>query len=209
MRPVLFTFDIFGTVLDWRRGLIEACAREGASLAEADFERVVDAQGEDEQRAFRPYREITARSLMSELGMSADPADRVGAAVGRFPPFADSPEGVAALAKIAPIVAMTNSDRAHGEDAQAALGIRFSHWITAEEVRLYKPSPKFWEAVRDRLGIPFGRAWWHVSAYADYDLEVARSLGLTCCFIERAHSRPGPADITAKDLLELAAIARA
>jgi len=30
-RPVLLTFDIFGTVIDWRRGLTQALAAIGVS----------------------------------------------------------------------------------------------------------------------------------------------------------------------------------
>jgi FMN phosphatase YigB (HAD superfamily) len=105
---------------------------------------------------------------------------------------------------IAPCVAMTNSDRAHGEQAQAQLGFRLSGWICAEETRVYKPSPRFWGAVSERRVVAPGPHWWHVSAYADYDLAPARSLGLTCVYVDRPHARPGSADVTARDLASLA-----
>ena len=54
-----------------------------------------------------------------------------------------------------------------------------------------------------------GRGWWHVSAYADYDLETARALGLTCVLVKRPHHRPGPADLVVDDLAGLAAAVRA
>jgi FMN phosphatase YigB (HAD superfamily) len=112
--------------------------------------------------------------------------------------------------EIAPCVAMTNSDRAHGKDIEAQLGFRLSEWLPAEEVRCYKPSPRFWHAASERLDVPLGAHWWHVSAYADYDLEVARSLGLTGVFIPRRHARPpkaGEAALTVKSLVELAELA--
>jgi FMN phosphatase YigB (HAD superfamily) len=56
------------------------------------------------------------------------------------------------------------------------------------------------------MGRPFDRAWWHVSAYADYDLRAARELGLTCVFVQRPHSRPGPVDVSVTDLAALADI---
>jgi len=43
-----------------------------------------------------------------------------------------------------------------------------------------------------------------VSAYADYDHETARSLGLSCVFVRRPHSRPGAADLAVADLAALA-----
>ena len=47
-------------------------------------------------------------------------------------------------------------------------------------------------------------AWWHVSGYADYDLDVARRLGLTTVFVARPHARPGAADHQVSDLAGLA-----
>ena len=43
-------------------------------------------------------------------------------------------------------------------------------------------------------------------AYADDDLDVARSLGLTTVFVERPHARRGPAERVVKDLVALAAL---
>jgi len=208
-RPALFTFDIFGTVVDWRRGLAQDLALAGYELADADFERVVDAQGKDEQAAFRPYRDITARSLVGELGLPPAAAARIGAELGHWPTFADAEPGLRALLALAPCVAMTNSDREHGVVVQRGLGFELSAWICAEDVGVYKPSRRFWHEVSRRLGIPFGAAWWHVSAYADYDLEAARELGLSTVFVQRPPCRPGPADHTVRDLLELAALAAA
>jgi 2-haloalkanoic acid dehalogenase type II len=203
-RPELFTFDIFGTVVDWRLGMREAVARLGVSLSDADFDRVIDAQGEEEAGDFRPYADIVAASLVSELGVDPDAAAGVGAAVGTWPLYPDSAAGLRRLMRLAPCVAMTNSDRAHGEQAQARLGFRLSEWICAEETRVYKPSPRFWRAVAERLGVVPGPGWWHVSAYADYDLATARTLGLTCVYVERPHARPGPSDLAVADLDSLA-----
>lgn len=203
-RPALFTFDIFGTVIDWRRGLRDAVARYGVSLTDADFDRVIDAQGEEEAGDFRAYAEIVASSLVSVLGLAPEAAVEVGAAVGTWPPYPDSEAAMRRLMRISPCVAMTNSDRAHGEQTQAQLGFRLSDWICAEETRVYKPSPRFWRAVAERLGVIPGPHWWHVSAYADYDLATARTLGLTCVYVARPHSRPGPSDLEVVDLGALA-----
>jgi 2-haloalkanoic acid dehalogenase type II len=199
MQPSLLTFDIFGTVLDWRRGLVES-----AALDEACFDAVIDAQGRDEQSGFRPYREIIARSLVEVAGLAPERADAIGAAAGCWPLYADSREALARLRKIAPCAATTNSDRAHGEQVQAQLGFRLDAWLCAEELELYKPDERFFRAAAARLGKTPGRQWWHVSAYGDYDLEVARRLGLTCVYVARPHARPGPADVTVGDLTELA-----
>lgn len=210
MRPALFTFDFFGTVLDWTRGLREALeAAERPASAEV-VERIIDWQGAAEQRApFRPYRDIAAASLVEVGGLSPAQADQVAAGLGRWPPFPDSAEGLRRLLRVAPCVAMTNSDRAHRAQVEAGLGLRLPAWFCAEELRLYKPAVGFWREVSVRLGVPFGPAWWHVSAYGDYDLATARALGLTCVFVERPHRRPGPHHLAVPDLRALADRVRA
>jgi len=206
-RPSLLTFDIFGTVLDWRRGMRSAVAGAGGAWDDGTFDRVIDAQGKAEGGPFRRYADITAESLIDVVGLSPPAAAEIGAGVGTWPPYPDSAEGLRRLMRIAPCAAMTNSDRAHGPQAQAGLGLTLSHWICAEESRAYKPAPAVWHYVSERLGVPFGPRWWHVSAYGDYDLSTARSLGLTCVYVERPHARPGPADVHVGDLIELAAVA--
>jgi FMN phosphatase YigB (HAD superfamily) len=44
MRPKVLTFDIFGTVVDWRRGLLAALGRQGLMLPDPAFDDVIDAQ---------------------------------------------------------------------------------------------------------------------------------------------------------------------
>jgi 2-haloalkanoic acid dehalogenase type II len=200
MAPTLLTLDVFGTVVDWLAGLRADLAPHGMALGEADFEQVIAAQGADEAGTFRTYREITAASLVRVLGLRPADADAVGRNVGRWPLFPDSREALRRLS----CVAMTNSDRAHGDQVQRQLGFPLSDWVCAEEVRVYKPNPAFWHAVAGRLGVTPGRHWWHVSAHPDYDLEIAGRLGLTRVFVARPHAHPGQADHQVADLAQLA-----
>jgi 2-haloacid dehalogenase len=201
LKPRLFTFDIFGTVLDWRRGLSESVGR---ALSDEEFDRIIDHQGRAEvAHPTRRYARIVADSLADVLGLDAGRAAEIGAAAGTWPLFDDSVEAMRRLLTVAPCAAMTNSDRAHGEAVQSRLG-RLSHWLCAEELGLYKPAPEVWRRTAAHIGVAFDKSWWHVSAYADYDLEVARSLGLTTVLITRPHHRPGPADHIFPSLTALA-----
>lgn len=203
-RPTLFTFDIFGTVVDWRTGLRRDLAQYGFELSDADFDAVIDSQGAAESGDFAPYREIVAGSLTRVLGVPAPVAATIGDHAGNWPLFADSRDALERLLEIAPCVAMTNSDHAHGKQVQDQLGFPLSGWTCAEETRVYKPSEEFWRCVSKSRSVPFTTHWWHVSAYADYDLDTAGRLGLTRVFVRRPHSRPGPADLAVADLSELA-----
>jgi putative hydrolase of the HAD superfamily len=196
----LFTFDVFGTVLDWRRGLRDALG----AMSDDDFERIIDRQGALEQEAFRPYVEIVAQSLVDVLGTERRHAAGIAAAAGSWPLFKDSAEALRRLRALAPCAAITNSDLRHRPQIEAHLGFPLDGWICAEEVRCYKPDRRMWQAAAERMGVAPGRDWWHVSAYADYDHRTAQSLGLSCVFVRRPHSRAGPADLAVADLAALA-----
>ena len=202
--PTLLTFDIFGTVLDWRRGLREALREHGAGLSDSDFDRVIDLQAELEAERFRSYASIVSVSLVRALGLPLRTARAIGDQAGAWPLYSDSREALRRLRAHAPCVAATNSDQRHGREVQRNLGFDLDGWICAEETRCYKPEPEFWRRVAGRRGVSFGPAWWHVSAYGDYDLGVARRLGLTCVYVQRPHARFGAADLYVRDLAELA-----
>jgi FMN phosphatase YigB (HAD superfamily) len=142
---------------------------------------------------------------VDELGLAQRDADRIGAEAGKWPLFADSADALRRLWKIARCAAITNSDLAHRPQIEAQLGFALDGWICAEQVRRYKPDPEMWHATARLMGVAAGRDWWHVSAYADYDHRMARSLGLSCAFVQRPHARSGPADLIVGDLAELAA----
>jgi 2-haloacid dehalogenase len=205
--PSLITFDIFGTVLDWRSGLEQACAAAGRPLGPGEFDRIVDLQAELEHREFLTYEDVTRRSLEGAIGLHAREATAIGAGVGRWPLYADSQAALRALMKVSRCAAMTNSDREHGEQVQQQLGFRLHDWLCAEEARIYKPDVEFWRIMARRQRLEPGSDWWHVSAYADYDLATANALGLTTVFVRRPHARPGAATHVVDDLKGLVALA--
>ena len=207
--PELFTFDIFGTVIDWKTGLTEACRAHGRPLLDGEFDRVIDVQGLLEQAGqFDLYTSIVLKSLTSVLGLDATSAAAIAETVGNWPLFPEAREGLRRLRTIAPCVAITNSDIHHGAQVRAQLGFDLDGWVCAEEERHYKPERELWDKVAEGRSVRFSPRWWHVSAYADYDLKTAESLSLTRVLVKRPHFRPGPSDLEVNDLLELADRAR-
>ena len=141
-RPQLVTFDIFGTVADWRTGLEAACRKAGRPLRDGEFDRVVDVQGELEQGEgkrgdFLDYATVTRRSLTGVLGLDQTKAADIGAEVGTWPLHPDAPV-LGPLMRIAPCGAMTNSDRRHGQEIQARLGFSLDVWLCSEDIQLYQ-----------------------------------------------------------------------
>ena len=175
-KPTMLTFDVFGTVVDWKAGLTAALAAEGVSLDAETFDRIVDCQGETEQAApGRRYVEIAEQSLGKVLRLEKPVARRVAMTIGEWPPFADSSAALRSLMRSALCVAMTNSDRNHGTAVQRNLGFPLSHWICAEEAGCYKPELRFWRHAAERTGARFDKGWWHVIPIAPR-AAIARSM---------------------------------
>ena len=204
MKPALITFDVFGTTVDWRSGLRADLAKADVPCSDELFDRIIGAQAALESGSFRTYREITATSLTEAVGLDPGIADVIGQRVGCWPLYPDARKALRRLMRLVPCVAMTNSDSMHGKQVQDQLGFTLSDWVCAEDLQIYKPNPAFWRAVAARREAKLDGNWWHASAYADYDLRAAASLGLTTVFVERAHARPGPADHRVTDLGQLA-----
>src|SRR5256885_16103819 len=116
VRPRLFTFDVFGTIVDWRAGLRKALGSR--ALSEADFDRLIDVQGELEQGPFRRYAEIVADSLVRVLSLSRAEAERVGAEAGTWPLFPESAAGFGRPERIHTCAATTNNDQDDGHAVQ-------------------------------------------------------------------------------------------
>jgi 2-haloacid dehalogenase len=208
MPPALATFDIFGTIVDWQEGLRADLAKLGISLDSRLFDIVLaDQERAEKALVFQSYAEVVAWSLARRLGVPPPEALSIGRGAGNWPLFADARETLRALMARVPCVALTNSDRVHAAQVQRQLGFELSGWFCAEDLRVYKPAPEFWQQAAKRRGAPLNKSWWHVSAYADYDLATAHKLGLTTVFVKRPHARPGPADKSVTGLRQLLTIA--
>lgn len=209
------TFDCFGTLIDWERGLEEALAEEGALEAvRARFQEFLrfreQREAEWEALPYRHYREILAVSLREAFvqfgGMLDEPtALRVADSLRRWPPFPDTISALRRLGSHFPLLLLSNVDRAPLLAVVERLGIPFAELVTAEDVRSYKPAaPHFAEAKR-RLG---GRVegWLHVAVSPFHDLAPAQQLGIATCHLNRKGEKPGEGitpRIVVKDLLEL------
>ena len=88
--PSLITFDVFGTIIDWRTGLQADLAKAGCPCSDELFDRIIAAQAGFESGPFRSYREITAASLIQIAGLDPTVADQIGQRVGHWPFFPDA-----------------------------------------------------------------------------------------------------------------------
>src|SRR5262245_1082766 len=150
------TFDCYGTLIDWERGILAELrpwlARHGRSLPD---DEVLEAFGAEETRceAATPaalYPEILAGSLRAlarrwEIPANDEEAIAFGASVGRWPAFADSAPALQYLKRYYRLVVLSNVDRASFARSKEKLQVEFDRVITAQDVGSYKPDRRNFE----------------------------------------------------------------
>jgi 2-haloacid dehalogenase len=168
------TFDCYGTLIDWNRGIRETIGEE---LLHEYHE--VEPQVEAENPALS-YREVlieTARRLgVSEPEALAD-------SLPRWPVF---PEVTGALERARrggwKVAILSNTDRDYLEASVAAIGVPFDLTIVASEIGSYKPAHGHWRAFEEAVGhLPDV----HVAASHFHDVVPATELGLKTIWINR------------------------
>ncbi|UCF69200.1 MAG: HAD hydrolase-like protein [Acidobacteriota bacterium] len=189
------SFDCYGTLIDWQRGLSEAVQRETGLGAGAILEQFLAAREREEWRLltelddFRPYRELLAASLQAaapSAGVSLDDraAARVAASIGEWPAFEDATAALSRLAARFPLALVSNVDRVDLARTIERLGVKITHAVAADDVTSYKPEPDHLLALLHEMVLDEHELL-HVSSYAHYDLMTAQDLGIPAAYVNR------------------------
>lgn len=225
------TFDCYGTLIDWERGILIALRpwadRAAPGRTDADL-LAAFAQAEprvEHANPKAPYRDIL-RLVHGELATAfeAPPApidaEAFANSVPDWPAFDDSADALRLLKQRFKLVIVSNVDAASFEGSQRRLGVEFDAVVTAEQVGAYKPHPAMFEAAWKScagLGVPKDRIL-HVAQSLYHDHAPAKSLGMTTVHVNRPPACPGsgatptPAspvspDLTTTSMAELATLA--
>jgi 2-haloalkanoic acid dehalogenase type II len=198
------TFDCYGTLIDWETGIAAALAplvaRAGVS-ADPDQVLTAFAAAEVAQQAetpAMPYAQVLAAvhaRLARGWGVPPDPqADaRFGASVPDWPEFPDTPAALAYLKQHFRLVVLSNVDHASFQGSQPRLGVTFDAVHTAQDIGSYKPDPRNFRYLLDRLAeqgtMPAGVL--HVAQSLFHDHAPANAAGLRSAWIDRRHDKPG------------------
>jgi 2-haloacid dehalogenase len=194
------TFDCYGTLIDWERGILAALRpvldRHGIALSDdAALEHFGACESAAERGPYRRYREVLA-TVMDGFGAqfdftpSADERGALAASVADWPPFPDTVAALQALTRRFRLVILSNIDDDLFAGSAKRLGVEFADVITAEQVGSYKPDPRNFRALIERLDIAPERIL-HVAQSLFHDIAPANALGLTTVWVNRRHDRPG------------------
>lgn len=223
------SFDVFGTVVDWRGSIIgELTAFGKARGIEADWARFTDAWRGGYKPAMARVRKgdlpwmnidqlhrLILDSLLAEYRMSelsdAD-KDHLNRVWHRLLPWPDSVQGLTRLKRKFIITTLSNGNVALLTHMAKHAGLPWDCIFSAELFHHYKPDPETYRGVTQLLGIRQEQLMM-VAAHKD-DLHAAREAGCKTAFVRRPlefgpdHEpdlAPDPAfEIVADDFIDLA-----
>jgi len=204
----VLTFDCYGTLIDWESGMVEGLKSLTERVASAPSRnRILEAHALHEsaqqvQTPAQPYRDLLAivyKRLAEQWGVHASHEDCVayGRSVRDWPVFADTPAALRYLKRFYKLVIISNVDNETFSFSNARLGVDFDAVITAEDVGAYKPSPKNFDYMLDKLGHGLGgvalgkSAILHTAESMFHDHAPANAFGLASCWIHRRHADEG------------------
>ena len=216
-----FTFDCYGTLIDWEQGILRAL--RALPGIDADDEALLAAfarhehaiQEENPAMLYPGVLSCVCKALAADIGRAAtdEEAAAFGASIADWPPFPDTVDALAYLKQHGLLMVLSNVDRASFSHSARRLGDPFHAVVTAEDVGSYKPAPAHFERAKTLLtddGIAPGEVL-HVAQSLFHDVVPGRAAGFSTCWIDRRAGRPGGAtppvdvepDITFHDLASL------
>ena len=224
----VLAFDVFGTLVDWRRGVMD----ELAAIA-AERKLVIDAGAVANawRSRYRPsldrvrhgevpwavMDELHRASLQElagefpELGALTEPdLDRLVFAWHRLPPWPDAVDGLTRLRGRYILAALSNGGMAMLVDLARWARLPFDCILPTELVKTYKPDPRTYQLVPSLLRVRPEQAM--MVAAHPYDLSAAAAQGMRTAFVRRpqewgtgkADAPDFPVDVMAEDLIDLA-----
>ena len=194
------TFDVFGTVVDWRGSII----REGEALGAAhgldvDWAAFADAwRGGYRPSMARvrsgelPWTKLDAlhRMILDELldkfgirNLSEADKQHWNRVWHRLTPWPDSVPGLTRLRQHYVLATLSNGNVALLTNMAKHGGLPWDCILSAEIVRHYKPDPETYLGAADLLGLQPSEVMM-VAAHKS-DLKAAQAVGLRTAFVER------------------------
>jgi 2-haloalkanoic acid dehalogenase type II len=189
----VITFDCYGTLIDWNRGIaaaFETAAQEAG--IDAEPERVLGIYHEVEPQVqsagFRPYREVlaeTAQRVAEYLGWVMDDAaaQRFAASLPDWPPFADTDAALSSLAAAGYTLGiLSNVDDELLQGTLRHFSTPIDLIVTAQQVHAYKPAHAHFVEARRRIG---SQRWLHAAQSLFHDVRPCNELGVPVVWVNR------------------------
>lgn len=194
------TFDVFGTVVDWRGSIIRECTEMGTELGfDVDWAAFADAwrggyapSMDRVRKGELPWTKIDAlhRMILDGLleqfgicGLNEADKDHLNRVWHRLQPWPDSVEGMTRLRRGYTLATLSNGNVALLTNMAKNAGLPWDCILSAELMKHYKPDPEAYLGAADFLGLEPSEVMM-VAAHKG-DLQAAQAQGLKAAFVTR------------------------
>lgn len=187
------TFDCYGTLIDWDRGIGDVLARLWGEHRRSwllalyhEVEPLIQAG----PGGSLPYRQVLTEALarVAAAGEAELPPAEANALAVSLPRWSAFPEAAGALREARArgwrLAILSNTDRDYIAASIATIGVPFDEVVAASEIGSYKPAHGHWQAFAERTGASREHHV-HVGASLYHDAVPAAELGLPMVWINR------------------------
>jgi len=191
------TFDCFGTLIDWRHGILTTGELLFPGRGPEFLDAYISLEAEVEEGPFKRYRAVlteTTRRAAAQLSLDLKPDDATAlvSTIPYWPPFGDVGPALAELRKDGwKLALLTNCDRDIIALTQRRLPASFGAVVTAEDVSAYKPSPAHFRLFQSTFGSS-ADTWIHVAQSYFHDIRPTHELGITRVWVNRRREKDDP-----------------
>ena len=211
----VITFDCYGTLIDWERGIRDAFAATAFVMRlpidpDAAVRLYLETEPAVEGGIYRSYRAVlteTARRISARLGwaLPESRAEFLADSMPAWPPFPDTNPALRRLFEAGyRLGILSNVDDDLLAWTRRHLAVPFDIVVTADRAGSYKPAPRHFEMARQVID---GQRWLHAAQSYFHDVVPARALSIPVAWINRngeAASDGGKPDREFRNLTELA-----
>ena len=200
----VLSFDCYGTLIDWETGIAEALqqllARSGKRLSRDEaLETFARHEAAQESETPSMIYSVLLGVVHSRIAMdwdiepSAEESEAFGHSIRNWPAFADSAGALQYLKQHYKLVILSNVDRESFETSNERLQIEFDYVFTAQDIGSYKPNPRNFEYMIQRLGEAGFQKHeiLHTAESMFHDHVPANQAGLASAWIYRRHAQKG------------------
>ncbi len=183
----IITFDLYGTLVDWKSSIGNALNLIKPGLLNDFFN--VEYTNISSIKSFEPYSNILKNTLKIVLKKNGikyeeDYGDMLVRMFSKSPFFADSVLGLIKIKKKFKVGVISNTERRLIKITLAGMEDLFDYIITAEDTKFYKPNRMAFIEAMKIMNFQKDKIL-HVSAYPQYDLKTAKELGLRSVLLNR------------------------
>jgi 2-haloacid dehalogenase/putative hydrolase of the HAD superfamily len=190
------TFDVYGTLIDWEKGVFDAFQREATrdGFTIEDPQEVIarfhEYEREIEGGSYELYAEVLRRvavRIAKDIGWPLEPS-RAGFlpdSVQRWAPFKETNPQLTKFSKKFQTGLVSNIDDKLLGQTRRHIPHDFDLVVTAQQVRSYKPDPAHFKECQRRIGTGAKKTWVHIATSMYTDIQPCMKLKIPHIWINK------------------------